>query len=681
MENVITQKSRTKRKTLRLNIEKVFALKAVKYAFAAVFGFLAALPTAPMRVSPFAVAAVAVLPQGYVVLGYLGAFFSYMTHSFFESAAPVSAMTAVMLFRLIFKRNGKAVSDAYIAPLAVFLSLTVTGLICGDITTASAGKSFLWLGASLAAAGASFAFAGAVGRYGRSLFRSSPAELVSLAVTAFILLAPTDALKPFGVSVLAVAATASALVFGIKLANTEALLTTVFFGVVWATGTLAPENALILTVCVMAARLIYPLGKLPSAACYITLRFAANLIFSPIIELIPQMAEVLLEAAIFIIIPSRLLARTSLLAERKNPAGSSETAAEKLKETAELFRFLSKSIADVSADIGRELAVTPESCASHIRETMCMSCELSKFCCGAKDKETSDGIRAYALGFSAGSADAKLLPRCAHHEDMKSKIADYMAQAHYETVSDAEIRELSTVNYNIVSDALDDISLEIASELTPKSATENASERIELGFASYKNEKELHSGDNCEYFSRGKYFYVIISDGMGSGKLASIDSGMTCGLLKRFLLSGFSFATSIKLANAAMKLKGGDESFATADICRIDTETGEAVLVKAGAAASYILSENRTRRLYAVGFPVGILNDIRFDELHAKLKKGDELIMMSDGALNNGDEWLETAHLHGLDPKSLCEKIVRIGRESYGSMPGDDITAVCIKLK
>lgn len=203
---------------------------------------------------------------------------------------------------------------------------------------------------------------------------------------------------------------------------------------------------------------------------------------------------------------------------------------------------------------------------------------------------------------------------------------------------------------------------------------------MEIACSRYKNATEPRSGDNCEYFTGGKYVFIVISDGVGAGKIASIDSGMTCGFLKRFLLSGFFFSTSIKLANVALKLKGGEESFATADICSIDTETGEFTMAKAGAAESYIVSAGRVKRLRADGLPVGILNDVKFGQLHSRLKSG-ELFIMTDGAVNNGDEWIQNARLSDLGVKEICDKIVKIGSSTYKDSPSDDITAVCVSLK
>ena len=676
MDNTLTKR---KRAAIKLNYEKIASLGIVKGAAALLFGFLSALPIKAIGASPFAVAAIAVIPRSWLPLCYLGGFFSYMSFSFYGSAAPVSAMTAMILFRLIFKGKGKTLSDAYIAPLAVFIALTVTGLLCGELSSKNIAGSFAWIGISAVAAGGAFVFKTAIANYGKSVFRQKPATLASLAAAALPLLLSANSLQPFGVSVLGVAASAFALIFAAKLNGTEAFFSSAYFGAAWALGALRPEYFFILPLSVTCSRMLFRAGKLPCAACFIAIRFCTNLIFTPITELLSEMAAVLFAALIFIITPQRLLSKTSFL-PLPDTAPRTE-AAEKLKETASLFRYLSDSIADVSAEVSKELAPTPEGCVSHVRDGLCSGCELTKFCTGVKREQVAEAIYNYAQAIISGHANSALLPRCAHIGDMGSMIKAYMLSSPAVNSENSDLRELSTDSYSIVSEALEDVSTEIAAEPEAFGEAFDASERIDIGFAEYKNERESNSGDNCEYFTRGKYLYVIISDGMGSGKLASIDSGMTCGLLKRFLLNGLSFSTALKLANAALKIKGGDESFATADICRLDTETGAFTIAKAGAPASYIVSESRVRRLYSPTLPVGILNETRIDEISAKLKRGDLLLMLSDGAVNNGDEWLENTLLYDMKPNAVCEKIVRTARESYGSSGSDDITAVCIKLK
>lgn len=678
MDNAI---SKRKGRRVRLNTERLFSLGIVKGTAAAAFGFIAALPIKAIGVSPFAAAAVAIMPRSWVYLCYLGGFFSYMTNSFYESAAPLSAMTAILLFRLLFKGKGKTLSDAYVAPIAVFLSLTVTGILCGDLKLTDLPGSFGWLAISAVAAGAAYVLKSAVDIYGKTIFGLEPVNLAKIAAAAFLLLLPLESVKPFGISVLGVTAATCALIFAVKLNGTESFFSSVYFGAAWAIGALRPEFLFILPVCVLYSRMLFSLGKLPCAAGFVALRFGFNLVFTPITELMPQMIEVLIAAFVLVALPHRALSRTSLTAKSGSRQTAEEQVADKLKETATLFRYFSESIADVSAEVSRELTPTPEGCVSHIRGNLCANCELTRFCSGVKRQEVSEGIYKYASDAVYGKASAASLPRCAHLSEMENEIRDYMLRDDAHNAEVDEIRELSTESYSIVSDALDDLSAEFSSEIGVPEMCADADERVEVSGETFKNECEANSGDSYEYFTHGKYLYVIISDGMGSGKFASIESKMTCGLIKRFMISGFSFATALKLANAALKLKGGDESFATADICRLDTETGSFSIAKAGAAASYMISENRIRRLYSPTLPVGILKEARFEVISSKLRKGDLLIMLSDGALNNGDEWLNSSHFYGCDASSVCSGIIKKGRESYGSSPADDITAVCVKLK
>jgi len=677
MENSVIS---SKRKSLKLNIERALTLKGVKWVFAALFGFISALPFEPLGVSPLAVSTVAVMPQNYVVASYLGAFFSYLSNSFYESAASVSALTAIMLFKLLFKKEGKASSDIYIAPLSVIISLCVTGILCGDISSHNVSGTIIWLLLSSGAALSTIPFKILVNNYGKSIFRLSLSQLTGVAVSVFLLLLPLGKATIWGANLIGIIATSTSLCLGIKLNRQETLAVSVFFGASWSLATLNPFPVFVLPVCIMISKSALPLGKLPYLACFISLKFATNLILSPIIELIPQMIETLISALFIVVLPSVFLKKRRIL-NIKPKESANKYASEKIKETASLFRFLSDSIAEVSEAVSKELAVSPEGCVKHIRETLCSNCELSKFCCGVKNAEVSEAIRAVADDIITEGSSTHPLPRCAHRTDMNNRIKAYIGSTSSSTEESNEIRALSTDSYKIVSEVLTEISEELTTAKTEISPIESIGERIDISALQFKNDREIHSGDNYEYFLKGKFLYIIISDGMGSGRIASIDSKMTCGLLKRFLGSGFSFTSSIKLTNAALKLKVGDETFATADICRIDTEDGSVSLGKAGAAASYIISESRIRKLNTLSLPLGILNETRFEEVKLKLRKGDYLLMLSDGAVNNGDEWLEEEHFYGMTTEKICNKILKIAKESYGSFSRDDITVICTRLK
>lgn len=671
----------TKGKRIKFDLSKLLYHKGMKTLFSVAFGFVTALPTVPFGVSPLAVAAISVLPQTMIVPGYLGAFFSYLSNSFYDSAASVSALTAIFLFRLIFKKEGKTAADIFIAPLSTLISLTVTGILCGDISSANMQATFIWLATSAVASATAVPLRFTIEHYGKSVFELKLSELFLIALGIFFILLPLGGIELWDMNLLSITVMVLSLIISAKTETNEALFSVIFFSTLCSIGTLSTLPILILPLCIMASRLALPLGKLPYIACFITLKFATNLIFSPILSLIPQMMETLSTGLVLFFTPVASLNKTRLLKQKKRDNPNAH-AAERIKETASLFRFLSNSISDVSEAVSKELSVTPEGCVQHIRDTLCNHCELSRFCCGIKSNEISSSIHAVAEDILEHRDITHDLPRCAHHLDMKNKIEEYTNRKIDTTSSEAnDIKVLSTDSYKIVSDMLSEISDELLLESGEEIADSPLVSRVEFASLQFKNEREIHSGDSCECFTKGKYLYLLISDGMGSGKLASIDSKMTCGLMKRFLLSGFSFSTCFKLTNTALKLKTGDESFATADICRINTNDGSLIIGKAGAAASYIISENRIRKLNALTFPIGILNEIQFEEISYKLRKNDYLLMMSDGALNNGDDWLEKHHFHGLEPQKICEKIIRLARETYGSSPGDDISVICAKFK
>ena len=97
------------------------------------------------------------------------------------------------------------------------------------------------------------------------------------------------------------------------------------------------------------------------------------------------------------------------------------------------------------------------------------------------------------------------------------------------------------------------------------------------------------SGDCYEYFADPRGFaHIILSDGMGSGGRAAVDSIMTCNFVLKLIKAGFGFDAALKFINSALLVKAGDESLATLDIGCIDLYTGTAEFLKAGGAASFL---------------------------------------------------------------------------------------------
>lgn len=99
--------------------------------------------------------------------------------------------------------------------------------------------------------------------------------------------------------------------------------------------------------------------------------------------------------------------------------------------------------------------------------------------------------------------------------------------------------------------------------------------------------------------------YIVLSDGMGTGSRARIDSALACSMASRLIKGGISLPAALEMVNTSLMVKSSDESFATLDICRLDLNSGECVIYKAGAAASYIRSADRLLRASVSSAPAG----------------------------------------------------------------------------
>lgn len=196
-------------------------------------------------------------------------------------------------------------------------------------------------------------------------------------------------------------------------------------------------------------------------------------------------------------------------------------------------------------------------------------------------------------------------------------------------------------------------------------------------------ENDNYCGDSYEYFldSRG-FAYLILSDGMGSGGRAAVDSTMTCSFILKLIKAGFGFESAIKLINSSLLVKAPDESLATIDIAKLDLYTGEAEFLKAGATASYVLKDRSVAKIESTSFPVGILKGAKFDRFQMKLSDHDIVVLVSDGVTATGMDWVGSELELGAK-KSAKELAVRIAKEAQRRRidgHSDDITVMVAKM-
>ena len=121
-----------------------------------------------------------------------------------------------------------------------------------------------------------------------------------------------------------------------------------------------------------------------------------------------------------------------------------------------------------------------------------------------------------------------------------------------------------------------------------------------------------------------------------------------------------------------------DESLATVDIASIDLYTGQTELYKAGAAPTVIRRSGRTGKAESSSLPAGILREIGFDKAAIKCRIGDIVVMMSDGAVTEGTDWIRDEIESWTDgsAQELAERLCEGAKRRRTDNHEDDITVM-----
>ena len=229
---------------------------------------------------------------------------------------------------------------------------------------------------------------------------------------------------------------------------------------------------------------------------------------------------------------------------------------------------------------------------------------------------------------------------------------------------------------------LDGPSVVSAEDVTRTTFYEQARLRVLYGSYQICAREARISGDCCDTFSDGKGFYhLILSDGMGAGGRAAVDSIMTVSFVLRLIKAGFGFDAALKLINSSLLIRTGEETLATLDIGCIDLYTGKMEFLKAGAASSFLCRDGKVAEITGSSLPAGILQGIHYDRRTVRLREGDLIVMMSDGAMTIAPEWMkeELALAASEPPEKIAKRLASLAkRNEHG--PGDDITVMAAKI-
>ena len=205
------------------------------------------------------------------------------------------------------------------------------------------------------------------------------------------------------------------------------------------------------------------------------------------------------------------------------------------------------------------------------------------------------------------------------------------------------------------------------------------------GAACRRKDGQMVSGDTGAWFKHDDgALYVLLCDGMGSGRLAQRESALAVRLLEQFLKAGVRPENALQTISAALALRGEEEiGFTTVDLLRVDLFTGEAAVYKYGAAPTYVRKGGGVSRLTGASLPAGLAGGEGGapDVSQLRLEAGDWVLLVTDGVTGGGpDQWVrdQMTAFSGGSPRELAEALLEESQRQVGA--ADDRTALVIKL-
>lgn len=202
------------------------------------------------------------------------------------------------------------------------------------------------------------------------------------------------------------------------------------------------------------------------------------------------------------------------------------------------------------------------------------------------------------------------------------------------------------------------------------------------------SQRSMKAGNLCGdtvgiFTSDCGYYNFLISDGMGTGSRAAIDSSLTASVIEKLICSSFNFESACKTVNNALIMKSTDESIATVDAVQFNPYNCKAVFFKAGGTISLIRRGDKISVIEKSSLPLGIIRNVPLAVEETELKKGDIILMLSDGVTNTDCGWINDELLawSKSDMQSLASHIASLAALRSESSTRDDITVVALKIE
>lgn len=201
-------------------------------------------------------------------------------------------------------------------------------------------------------------------------------------------------------------------------------------------------------------------------------------------------------------------------------------------------------------------------------------------------------------------------------------------------------------------------------------------------------------GDFFDFFLIDKNrLGFVIGDVSGKGISAAIFMAVSRTLIRATGLKGDSVSDCMRYVNNLLSKESVSSMFVTVFYGILDTQTGEVDYVNAGHNPPYLLASGGISKVEMTnGLALGVSDDFNFQSKKLQMKKGDKLLLFTDGVIEAFNEeeiaYGEDRFENFLDEKltlpveGLIKKSFADVNDFVGSAPqSDDITLLGLTFK
>ncbi|MDR0889134.1 MAG: SpoIIE family protein phosphatase [Oscillospiraceae bacterium] len=631
-------------------LEKLHGIRQYLLLFGG--GFILAGAQIAQQSLPLAACLVAALPFGMQsVAAALGALVGYLTFSGGVISVEFIALSFLMLAAIAVFQGTQLPAKRYFMPAMMMGVCAVLGAIYILGGNPSAANLSIWAMKILLSGVSVFAFRAALSGSRRAKLYLAAALISGAAgITLYI-----------NVGLLCAGA--------IMVASPELALIAVAGFALDLTGNFANCASIALLLPSVLSRTLHLRSKVQRAALCAAVSLAVLLFFGQ--ASVGAVLSVVVGASAGILLQQR-----NLLSAGVN-ASPQEIAAQHLGDAAMVLESLQRMLPEEEIPASQSEA---DCIYDGAADRVCRCCPRFHRCWEHEAAATYSALTGAArMIIERGAALAEDFPQsfrdtCCHMEGFLTAINQEMEGMLYRRryrVQMSECRQVVSQQFGYMAGFLRDMQAESAQM-----------ERLETAYVprigvstAGKNGNRIVGDHGACFMGRGSNYYVLLCDGMGTGKAAATLSGETIRMLSMLLKSGIDSEAALRVINGAFILRGTG-CFATVDLLHVDLNTGEAELLKWGAAPSYLRMDSDVKRIGTALPPpgVGVGGDHAPESYRLSLGRGELLVLVSDGVEGEYTETTVEAFT-GDSPRELAAVLIA----SAGA--DDDMTAVAISLQ